>query len=142
LNATEAEEGESENGGNSLVDEGSSSTRRNDDRAAQDGRGRWHDADAATRARRDAMRQRFMRAAQLVATPFAPFSTRRGGRRGKTKGKGNAANDARAVELRKTQNRSAKRDALLRRLVSAKTPVKTMTRALPREKRQPSHQPL
>ena len=117
-------------GGNlsSLVDEGSSSTRQEPDRAAHNQHGSNGNDKAggelnapqvssdATRARRSAMLQRFRRAARFMLRPVTSFRKQRGGRHsGSTaKAKGKAT---RAFWLDRDEQRALRRVAFLRRIL-------------------------
>ncbi len=72
-------------------------------------------ATLATKARRFATLQRFRRAAGLTFRPFVSFAVRFGGKRRHATRKGNGkATGGRAVQVRKEQNRHAKRQSIVR----------------------------
>jgi len=77
------------------------------------------DAAEAMRARKFAMLQSFMHGARQTLALVSLWRGGRSGRRGKSKSRGKATSAAlRAFQLRKEQNRSTKKQAILARLAA------------------------
>ena len=94
-------------------------------------------ADVETMQRRRlSMLESFMKAARSTLARLVSFHKGSGGRRGKAsrKGKGRATSGGSAYQLRKMQNRSAKRSAFLQRLMRPKVKATTPRPPDPRQR--------